>query len=308
MRVVHNLRGVQLDLIRSFLTVVEEGSLNRAAARLHLVQSSLTRQMQALEHEIGGRLFERSANGVAPTAAGNALAGRMERVLVEFDSGVAEARRVARGQRAQLRIGYLLSAGQKYLGPALAVLRREHPAVKVKLSDMSPGEQIRALRAGTIDVALIGQEGCQIAREFYARKLATLPVVAALPEHHALAERATVRLADLRGEMFVGSPEDQVPGRNRWVARLCRHAGFRPRFAQEADSLGHALSLVVSDGLVALAPDFVQEMKAPGVSYRPVSDPSAKWDFLVVWQRGKIAEPVRALLDALPGARSSGPR
>jgi DNA-binding transcriptional LysR family regulator len=290
---------MQLDVIRSFLVVVEQGSLNGAAGRLRLAQSTLTRQMQTLEHEIGGRLLERSATGVAPTAAGTALARRMHRVMAEYDAALGEARRVAFGQRAQLRIGYLLSAGQRFLRPALATLRREHPDVKVTLVDLSPGDQIRALRTGDLDVALIGQEGGLIARDFYARRLAVLPVVAALPEDHPLAARASVRLADLRSEMFVGAPEDELPGRNRWAAQLCRRAGFRPRFAQNANSVSHALSLVVSDGFVFLAPDFVQDIAVPGVVYRTIADHGARWDFFVVWQRGKVADAVRALLDAL---------
>jgi DNA-binding transcriptional LysR family regulator len=65
-----------LAQIRSFLIVVEEGSLHRAAARLHISQPALSRQMQALEHELGGRLLEHMATGVSPTAGGQALAPR----------------------------------------------------------------------------------------------------------------------------------------------------------------------------------------------------------------------------------------
>jgi DNA-binding transcriptional LysR family regulator len=292
---------MHLDLLRSFLAVVDEGSLNRAAVRRRLAQSSLTRQMQALEHEVGGRLLERGPGGVALTAAGTMFLSRMKHVIEAYDSGVAEVRRVARGQSEQLRVGYLLSAGPM-LGPALARLRRDFPAVKIRLLDLSPGEQIRALRAGEIDFALIGEEGAIVARDFYTRRLASLPVVAVLPEQHPLAARARIRLADLRDEMFIGAPEDQLPGRNRWTAQLCRRAGFRPRFAQEGESLGHSLSLVVSDGLVFLAPEFVQDVRAPGVACRPLIDAGAKWEFLAVWQRGRIADSVRALLEALPRA------
>jgi DNA-binding transcriptional LysR family regulator len=70
-----------LEQIRSFLTVVEEGSLHRAAARLRISQPTLSRQMQAFEHELGGRLLERMATGVSPTAGGQALVRRMGAVL-----------------------------------------------------------------------------------------------------------------------------------------------------------------------------------------------------------------------------------
>lgn len=77
-----------LEEIRSFLAVVEEGSLRRAAARLHTSQPALSRQMQALEHELGGRLFERLSTGVRPTAGGQALAQRMSAVLASYDVAI----------------------------------------------------------------------------------------------------------------------------------------------------------------------------------------------------------------------------
>jgi DNA-binding transcriptional LysR family regulator len=76
-----------LAQIRSFLTVVEEGSLHRAAARLRISQPALSRQMQALEHELGGRLLERMATGVRPTAGGQALAERTRVLLFAFRNG-----------------------------------------------------------------------------------------------------------------------------------------------------------------------------------------------------------------------------
>jgi DNA-binding transcriptional LysR family regulator len=290
---------VNIDLLRSLATVLAEGSLNKAAVRLGMAQSSLTRQMQALEHEIGGRLLERTSSGVAATAAGQALAARLDEVLGALDDALAEARRLARGQQSILRVGYLLSAARTYLNPALAEMRRAHPEVKVKLFDLSPGEQIDGLRRGEIDVGLIGQSGKVLESEFYSKRLALLPLVVALSETHPLAAREKLRLADLKGENFVGAPEYHVPGNDRWIAQLCRRAGFRPRFAQESDSLMHGLSLVVSEGAVAVLPEFAVDMQAPGIVMRPLGDAFAKFEFLVVWQRGKVTAPTRALIDAL---------
>lgn len=299
MRSAHIQGRVNLDVVRSFLVVLDEGSINRAAARLHLAQSTLTRQIQALEHELGGRLLERTSTGVAPTAAGHALADGMRAVLEAVDATVANARRLAQGQHEVLRIGYLLYATGTHLNPALAALRRDHPEVKVKLVDLSPGEQIAALRSGAIDLAVTGHEGGALAAEFYSRRLAQLPLIAVLPEQHRLAGHASVRLVDLRDDIFVSSPERDMPGRNRWTTKLCRRAGFRARFGPEANSLAQAFSLVVSDHVVTIVPDYVQNAPAPGVVLRRISDAWAMWDFIVLWQRGRAGPAVRAFLDAL---------
>jgi DNA-binding transcriptional LysR family regulator len=135
-----------LEEFRSFLVVLEEGSLRRAAERLHVSQPALTRQMQLLEHDLGGRILERTSTGVLPTSEGHALAEKARALLGYYDSTVAEARRLVRGEGKQLRIGYLASAGQEYLGAALAGLRRADPKVKVKMLDLTTGQQIMALR------------------------------------------------------------------------------------------------------------------------------------------------------------------
>lgn len=306
MRFAHSLGfTLNLDLLRSFFAIVEQGSLNKAAERLRVSQSTLTRQMQALEQEVGGPLLERSPGGVALTATGYALLDGIQPVLVKFDAVLAGVRQRARGQSADLRIGYLMSAASDYLNPALATLRKVHPEVKVKMRDLSPGEQIAALRAGEIDVGLIGQAGALLTREFYVKKLAVLPVLVALAADHPLAEADAVKLSDLKNEVFVGAPDVDVPGHNQWVSQVCKRAGFRARFVQDADSLTHGLSLIVTEGAVSLQPDYTKKMQVPGVVFRPLRDSTAKWELLVAWQRGKASAAVKALIEALPVAKRS---
>jgi DNA-binding transcriptional LysR family regulator len=288
-----------LGQLRAFLVALEEGSLNRAAIRLRMSQSALSRQMQAIENEVGGALLERTTVGVRPTAAGHALATSLPRVLADYDTAMAEARRLARGQRDVIRVGYLGSAAQMFLDPALSVLRHTHPKVKVKLLDLSPGEQIVALRKGEIDLALIGQEGALLSSEFYIRKLATLPVVAVMPADHPLASRNCISLKELHSERFIGSFEEDLPGRDRWITKLCRRAGFRPKFVQEAACVSQMFTLIGSEGAVTLVPAYLRSFLVAGVAMVQLSDLKATWDFLVIWQRGRTANSVRALLDAL---------
>ena len=106
--------------LRSFITVVEEGSLHRAAERLHLSQSTLSRQMQALEAELGGQLLERTSVGVRPTNGGHALAAKAGALLASYETTIVEVRRLLRGESKQLRIGYVGSAAHDYLNPAQA--------------------------------------------------------------------------------------------------------------------------------------------------------------------------------------------
>jgi len=285
--------------MHSFFVVAELGSLSRAAERLRVSQSTLTRQMQSLEHELGGRLLERGHGGVALTAAGLHLLKGMKPVVASADAVIAGARKLARGQSGSLRIGYLVSAAAEYFNPALAQLRRAHPEIKVKLVDLSPGEQIAAMRRGELDVGVVGNVGASITREFFVKRIVSLSVVVALPEHHRLADRESIALADLRSEDFIGAHEEDIPGYNRWLVQLCRPAGYRPRLVDNADGLAHTLSMVVAENAVVLLPALSKWNPVPGVAFRPLQHATAKWDLLVIWQRGKSTAPVRALVAAL---------
>ena len=111
---------------------------------------------------------------------------------------MAEVRRLVRGESERLRIGYVASAVQEYLGPALAVLRRAYPKLKVKMLDQTPAEMIIALRRGKIDLALTGHGADLLSRDFYTRKLASVPSLVALPINHRLAAERRVSISARR--------------------------------------------------------------------------------------------------------------
>lgn len=275
------------------------GSLNKAAEKLRISQSTLTRQIQALEHEIGGRVLERTSSGVVPTATGQELSDSMSPLLERFDAVLQNIRSFARGQRDVLRIGYVASAAAHYLNRALGTMRRNFPEIKIQLSDLSPGEQITLLRKSDLDVALLTSAGAFFSREFYTRKLTAIGSVVGMAECDPLAEHKELTVDYLKGRPLIGAFESDMPGYNLWIAQLCRKAGFRPHFVLEAESLGHSLSTVVTENALTLLPEYMEQSTVPGVVFRRLHDPQAQWEISVAWQRGKMADPVKSLVDAL---------
>src|ERR1700737_2625308 len=264
--------SIMLEKLRLFLVVLEEGSLRRAADRLRISQSAITRQMQSLELDLGGRVLERTSAGVRP------------------------------GESERLRIGYISSAVQEYLGPALAVLRRAYPRLKVEMLDQTPGEMIIALRQGKIDLALTLHGVDLLSRDFYARKLATVRSLVALPFSHRLATERQVSLSQLKGETFVRGSDDVVPGYTQKIIRFCRkYGGFRPRLTtiDQANGLVESLALAANEEAISIQPAFISHLKVPNVLMVPLADAGATWDLFIVWQQGKIASPLRTLLKEL---------
>jgi DNA-binding transcriptional LysR family regulator len=301
MPISHHSSGV-LEKLRLFLVILEEGSLRGAAERLRISQSAITRQIQLLEHDLGGRVLERTSAGVRPTSGGHALAVQARVLVADYDSTMAQVRRLVRGENELLRIGYVASAVQEYLGPALSVLRRSHPKVKVKMLDLTPGEQIIALRQGEIDLGLTGSGVDVLSRDFYTHKIASVPSLVALPLGHRLAAHKQISISQLKNESFVAAPDEVVPGYSQKIIQFCRTFGkFRPRFVSigKPASLAESLTLAANEDVISLNPAYISHLSLPNVVLIPIADAGATWDLFVVWQRGKTAGALRTLLDGL---------
>jgi len=293
-----------IEKLRLFQVILEEGSLRRAAERLHISQSAITRQIQLLEHDLGGRVLERTSTGVRPTNGGHILAEKARTLLADYDSVMAEVRRLVRGESDRLRIGYVASAVQEYLGTALAAMRRAHPKVQVKMLDQTPGEMIIALRRGEIDLALTNHGVDLLSRDFYTHKLASVPSLVALPLDHQLASQKQISISQLKNESFVRGADNVVPGYNQKIVQFCRRFGkYRPRFASivigQPANLAEGLVLSANEGAISLHPIFISHLGIPNVVMVPVADKEATWDLFVVWQRGRTSSLLSTLLDAL---------
>lgn len=288
-----------LDRIRNLLVVMEEGSMNRAANRLGIAQPTLSRQIQSLEQELGGALLDRGPWGVRPTDLGFKTKHSIQPVIRSFDLALAEIYAEARGRKTQLRVGYLGLSAARYLNPALALLREEFPDLRVWLLDQTPGEQMKALDSGELDVALIGQEGSLIADAYYTRRIDRLMTCVVLPDGHPLAQEEEIPLSALQGESFIGPVDEEVPGRNEWTAKLCEQAGFRQRIIAKTSSIGETFSLVVAEQAVALFPDYHEGAPPPGIAFTRLSDKGATWDFLVLRQRGRGSAAAKQLVERL---------
>jgi DNA-binding transcriptional LysR family regulator len=285
--------------IQTLLVIMEEGSVNRAARRLGVAQPTLSRHIQALEQELGAPLFERSSRGMRATDLGFFMRDRFGPLVKDYELARAEGLAFAKGRRGQLRIGFIGSAAARFLNPALTRLRAENPGMKQFLFDQTPFEQLQALREGKIDVALIGQEAAALGDEFYQRKAATLKLCAILATDHPLAERPSIELADLKGERFIGVSEDAVPGRNAWITRLCAKVRFRPRFLAHTRSIAETFALVAGENAVALVPDYLSGPPPPGIALIPISDRHARWNLIVLRQRGAGSSEARRLFDLM---------
>ncbi|GAA1077985.1 LysR substrate-binding domain-containing protein [Nocardiopsis metallicus] len=238
-----------LDLrqLRYFVAVAESEHVGRAAERLHISQSPLSRQIAQLEGELGLTLFERERRRVRLTADGRTFLSETRSLLRHADRLEGLGRRLGRGEEGGLCVGYVDQAMHTGVLPsALRRLREERPNVHVALHDLPPGEQLEGLRQRSLDIALLGTPPEQDDPDLTGSLLASEPLLLAVPVGHALADKEAVTPEDLDQQPWIAVENTRLPDwRDAFLSDSTR-AGFTPRITLEAAEPLSALGLVAS--------------------------------------------------------------
>lgn len=264
--------------LRYFVAVAEELSFTQAAIRLHLSQPPLSQQIQSLEKDLGVRLLERNKRNVALTEPGRVFLEEARQILAKADEARSHVVAAAAGFSGQLRLAYTVSVS---FHPALpqTLLRYGQiaPNVGLQLSEMYTQLQFDALLAGQIDVGFVRDEPkrSQDARKLRLNVIDREPLLIALPSGHPLANRCSVRLAEVAGDAFVSQPRELAATLYDRLVTLAARAGFEPRIGQHAQQINGLLALVAAGLGLALVPATMRSVRLAGVSYVPLEDPDA---------------------------------
>jgi DNA-binding transcriptional LysR family regulator len=242
---------MDLRQLEHFVAAAEELQFTRAARRVHVVQSTLSASIRALEREFGVVLFLRTTRRVALTDAGRAFAADARRVLAaaaEARDGLQQAQGTLRGQ---LSIGTGQYVGGLDVPELLAAFCAEHPSIEVRLRQDAASVLADEVRDGSLDVVLAAQPAV-VPADLTVTPLGSAPMVLACAPGHRLSRRRLVRLEELEDETFVDFP----PG---WASRLTVDSAFRTlriprRVALEANDIIGLLNLVSHDLGIAIVP------------------------------------------------------
>ncbi|WP_419999521.1 LysR family transcriptional regulator [Streptomyces boninensis] len=198
---------VSLTALRVFRAVADEGTFTAAAASLGYTQSAVSRQIAAVERAAGARLLERRRDGVRLTGAGRVVLRRATLVVDQIDAAARELSGLP-DETATVRLGWLPVVGAVLLPRVLAELRRIAPGVEVVTREGTTPALARALRAGSLDLALLASAPPFRAPDTESpplalRTLTERPLRLAVPAGHPLARGAYVDVADLRGRRWI---------------------------------------------------------------------------------------------------------
>ena len=296
-------RYMELRQLAHFVAVAEELHFTRAADRVHVVQSSLSSSIGALERELGDALFVRDNRRVALTQAGRALLPAARRALAAADEGrlaVAGVRGVLHGQ---LHIGAIQTLGVVDLAALLARLRRAHPEVTIRLRHDAASALARAAADAELDVAFI--DGPVDRARLTRIELGGDELVLAVPRGDPLARRTSIRLADpaLGQRDFVDYRADSAL--RAQIDTACSTAGLARRITCEVGNMQYLVDSVRHGLGIAVLPPMAVHAAGEHVAAIRITPPIRRDICAVVAAGRPPAGPAQALLDLLPAAHGA---
>jgi len=290
---------MEIQQLRYFVTVADEASFSRAAARLGVAQPSLSQQIKKLEAQTGTPLFDRLPRRVVATQAGEALLAHARKILAQ----VADAERQlgeSDGEVAgPLTIGAIPTIAAFLLPRTMRALSAAHPRVQVRVVEDVTARLIEMLERGELDVAVMS--GVDGARTVHVEKLAEEPLRLLLPADHPLAGRRSVSWAALDRERFLVLHEMHCLSGQ--VAQVCDRMRFRPSVVMRGAHL-FTIKAMVSAGLgVSVVPDMMAADDCSGkCAYLPFAKNPPRREITAAWSLLRYrTNAARAFVDLLRG-------
>lgn len=288
----------ELSQLRWAIVVAQHRSLRQAAEVLNIRQSTLSRRIRALEHQLGSALFKRTNGGTKPTIEGQEFLEAARRIVDESEVITARFKTRSRGEIGRLAIGVQASLSAGNLRATLADYHQRFPEVELHLVDGSSDSLHSDLVNFSIDIAFV-LENIQ-GRGEKSLSVWSERVVIALPDHHHLSASETIRWSDLVGESILVPQRGPGPEFLKLIISKtgCPDIG---RIHRQDTSLDRLLTLVGSGCGVLLALEGATGAIYPCVTYREVHDRTGptRLGFRVVWREENCNPSLRRFLDMI---------
>lgn len=278
-----------------FVATAKSGGLAGACAQLHLSQPAASRQLQALEAELGVQLFHRGGRQLQLTSEGADLLRQTQQLLKASELLVDRARALKGGTTGTLRVAATPQVIAGVLAGFLREHRSRHPLVEIQLFEGGAAQQPDRLDSGEVHLAIMpsGDE------RFFGRLLYPVYGLIVLPVAHRLARGATVEVAELAEERLLVLRRDF--GSRAWFDRACEIARIRPVVRLESAAPHTLVELAAAGHGIAVIPSTAVTGTA-GVRFLPLvldGQSLGRWS-MVAWDRARLLpQYARAFVDEL---------
>ncbi len=294
--------------LEHFLAVAETASFSRAAERLHLTQSALSRSLQALESEVGGRLLDRVGKRNELTPLGEMLRARAQRIVLEASELRRGAELMHRADAGLMRVGLGSGPAAMLMTPLMCHMAQHHPQVRVRLVRSPTELQLVQLRARELDALVVDLRVLPVDEQLKIEPVAELPGGWMVRAGHPLLSRKSVSLEDMRR-----FPVASVPLSDQVVRMLVDQYGPQAHPAQlvtlESNDIDSLLNVVertdtVLLGVLATARERMAAGRIAVLPARPAMHASARFGYVTL--AGRSEAPVMSILRDFMAQRMAG--
>ncbi|MGC2332160.1 MAG: LysR substrate-binding domain-containing protein [Candidatus Acidiferrales bacterium] len=289
--------GIELRPLRYVIAVAQERHFARAALRVHVARSSLSKSIRDIEDYVGVPLFERTTREVELTPAGRAFIEDGARALTYAERAIHRARAANGTNNGSLSIGYSPRINLQLLSIIRELAAAQRPATNVAFVSLHTPDQLRALHEGAIQIGLVT---LPLRDEFLALKaLLREPLGVVFPSCHRLARGGDIDPKQLNGLPVVVTRRELDLSFHDHLRRLFRKAGYTPNVVQEVMTEAEALYMVS----MGMGITFMKIASIPpeghGISYRKLGDSSLVEDTGLAYRRSKCPEKTELFVRVL---------
>ncbi|NLR71173.1 LysR family transcriptional regulator [Novosphingobium sp. ERN07] len=275
----------ELSQLRCFVAAAEELHFGRAAKRLNMTQSPLSRQIQLLERILDVTLLERTSRNVALTPAGRVFLIEAQRIVRLAENAALAARRVARGDAGKVSIGFTAVSGYSLVPGIVAQARTALPNIDLELHEMVSRDQTEALLTGLVDIAFMRPP--IVRSEFETALALSEPLVVALPDGDPREDKEELTLADLHDVPLVMYSRKGAGYFHDMLMRFFDEAALSPVVVQHVTQIHSMLGLVRAGVAAAIVPRSAVDLHPDAVRFRRlVTTPEAPVELFMAWKRG----------------------
>ncbi|KUJ88171.1 MAG: LysR family transcriptional regulator [Halomonas sp. 54_146] len=294
---------MELRHLRCFLAVAEELHFARAAERLHIEQSPLSRTIKELEEDLGEQLFVRTSRSTRLTRAGRLFLEHVPRVFSALQQARDSVKAAASGFHGQLRIALSDGITPSRLPSLLALCRQEEPEVEIRLFEVPLSQQLKGLHDDLYDVGFAQSD--EVGDGIVAEPIWSDPLMVAVPARHPLLKHKRIPLDEVLRYPLVLCDPQACEGLARQVERVLRRSDREPLIVERVASF-ELMMVVVSAGfaLGLAGGPHIAASREPGVVARPLAGRSPMLLTYLLRREGEISEELVRFIERVQAIES----
>ncbi len=287
---------MELRHLRCFLAVAEELHFARAAEKLHIEQSPLSRAIKELEEDLGEQLFIRTSRSTRLTRAGKLLLEHVPRIFTALQQARDSVTAASNGFHGQLRIALSDGATPSRLPSLLALCRQEEPEVEIRLFEVSLSQQIKGLHDDLYDVGFAQSD--EVGDSIVAEPVWNDPLWVAVPARHPLLKHKRIPLDEVLRYPLVLRDAQVCEGHAQQVERVLRRADMEPLIAERVASFDLMMALVSAGFALGLAgASYIASSREPGVVARSLAGRSPMLTTYLLRRDAEILPTISHFID-----------